>query len=591
MQDLLQRLGQAFRRPNGAAFLSFLFPGLGQAALGQRARAAIIAVPALAVLAVFLLIGLMERKSLFGAALNSQWLFSLLVVDVVALIYHLWAVVDAYRLASQPVSMPGRKRAQVPRQAPVSFGIAMLVIVTLGTHAAVASVTMDAAQGLNCLTDPTGACMFVNQPTLAPGQTLAEATDEPQIVATDSGTPDSTDSSSPDATATFSADPNETFDPASLPSFDVPPNAANWAADGQLNVLLAGVDSGGSGAGRSSGLRPDTMIVLHVDLKSGRAAMIGIPRNTQCVPLPRQIATHYSKPSNGCPAYTYPYMLNWLANDAGWNHPSWFPFYQGKGFEYTRAMTATQEAIETLTGLTIDGFAVINLEGLVKIIDDVGGITITVPKSLTAYDGPCGPKGTWAAKYRVCNINPPHGGYALSGSGTAQHMKAVAAQSNGLQKITWISSNSYDIGFVISAGTQHMDGNWALAYARTRIYSTDYVRMMRQQLVLKAMRKSLNPCALLPRIPTLLNDVGSAFWTNLPITDAPKWAGLAQGILGDNVKSITLDPTTLGRNTTYLSTTTWAKAKYIVAHSLDTVPSAAPSAGSGGGGGGGGFSC
>ena len=86
----------------------------------------------------------------------------------------------------------------------------------------------------------------------------------------------------------------------------------------------------------------------------------------------------------------------------------------------------------------------------------------------------------------------------------------------------------------------------------------------------------------------ILDDVGTAFWTNLPLSDASRWAGIAKYITGEGVKSITLDPSTLGSGGTYINPTSWAKAKSIVAHSLDTVPAAA---GAGGGSSGGGFSC
>jgi anionic cell wall polymer biosynthesis LytR-Cps2A-Psr (LCP) family protein len=288
-------------------------------------------------------------------------------------------------------------------------------------------------------------------------------------------------------------------------------------------------------------------------------------------------------------------MLNWLANEAGWNHPANFPFYQGAGLEYTRAMTATAEAVGTLTGLTIDGYVVINLDGLVSLINDLGGIEINVPTTVSDY--PCGPAGSWAAKWRVCDICGStcalayriHSGYELPDDNGAVIPKMIAdgAASGGMQSITWQNSGGSDIAFVIKPGLQHMDGEWALAYARTRIYTSDYNRMMRQQLVLKALRNTIDPCTILPEIPSLLNSLGSAFWTNLPLSDATQWAGLAKGITGGSVKSITLDPATLGVNTTYINPTTWARAKSIVAHSLDTVPAATAS----GGGGGGGLSC
>jgi anionic cell wall polymer biosynthesis LytR-Cps2A-Psr (LCP) family protein len=568
------------RSPLIAAALSFLVPGLGQAAAGRPRRGAVVVMPFLVTLAVPVLVVLLARGQAVDLATNQQWLTNLLVVDFILLAFHLWAVVDSYLLAGGTNPWTARAKRGAGRWAAVA-GVALIVSGTVAVHAAFASYDLSAMNGLSCISSETGSCMFADVPTLAPSQTIPMQSDDPNNQVIDSP------SASGSIVAPTATVPTGTFDPSSLPSFVVPPNAKNWAADGQLNVLLAGIDAG-SGGGRNLGLRPDTMIVVHIDLATGRAAMIGIPRNTQCVPLPRNIAAHYSTPTNGCPANTYPYMLNWLANDAGWNHPSWFPFEQGKGLEYTRAMTATEVAIETLTGLTIDGFAVINLEGLVKLIDDVGGIDITVPANLTAYDIPCGKKGTWAAKYRVCAISPPHTGYPIADPSVLPHMIADAAQSGGKQTITAQVNGGYDIGFTVKAGAQHMDGDWALAYARTRVYTSDYSRMMRQQLVLKAMRQSLNPCTILPRMKQILDDVGTAFWTNLPLSDASRWAGIAKYISGDNVKSITLDPATLGSAGTYINPTTWARAKSLVAHSLDSVPKAP---GATGGAGGGGFTC
>jgi anionic cell wall polymer biosynthesis LytR-Cps2A-Psr (LCP) family protein len=573
------------RKPVGAALLSAVFPGMGQAAAGNRSRGAIVAIPALTVVAAFLLVLILQGRSILDSAFNQQWLTSLLLLDLVALVYHLWAVMDAYIVAGRAIEKP-RRSAPSPRKWGATLGIAVIVSGTVVVHAGVASVDMDMQSFVNCQSI-SGPC-FAGV-TLAPGQTITMATEQPGVGNVDpSASPDGSGASpagsSSSATLGTSYDPNATFDPASLPNIDSPIEAKNWAADGQLNVLLVGIDAG-KGGSRNAGLRPDTMIVLHVDIKSGRAAMIGIPRNTQCVPLPQGIAQHYATATGGCPAYTYPNMLNWLANDAGWNKPGNFPFYQGSGLEYTRAMTATEQAVGTLTGLTIDGFLVINLDGLVTLIDDLGGIDINVPT--TVYDKPCGPKGTPQAAWYVCAY--AHAGYELpNDDGTVvAHMKADAANSGGKQSITWQSSDGTNIAFVVQAGQQHMDGDWALAYARTREFSTDYSRMLRQQLVIKAMRTTLDPCKVLPQVPSLINHLGTAFWTNMPLTDASQWAGMAKYIVGGSVKSITLDPGTLGVNTTYINSTTWAKAKDIVAHSLDTVPVASGSGGSSGSG----FSC
>jgi len=586
---LLKQIRSVLRQPLGAAVLSFLFPGLGQAAAGQPRRGAIVAIPAVTVLVSFPLVAVLEGRSILNAVFDQQWLASLLVLDLVALVYHVWAVVDAYLIAG---GVQPRQRRQAPpnRKWAATFAIGVVVSGTVLVHAGLASVDLSWQNSVSCISSLTGPCFA--GPTLAPGETIAMASDNGNNQQIDTSPSPGQSGSVPTAGVSF--DPNATFDPSALPSFVTPTDARNWAADGYLNVLMVGVDAG-LGGSRNTGLRPDTMIVLHVNIKTGQAAMIGVPRNTMCVPLPSGIATNYATPANGCPADTWPYMLNWLANEAGWNHPANFPFYQGAGLEYTRAMTATEQAIGTLTGLTIDGYVVINLDGLVSMIDALGGIEINVPTKVSDY--PCGPAGSWAAQWRVCDICGStcamayriHNGYELPDDNGAliPQLVADAAASGGKQSLTWHSSDGANIAFVIQPGLQHMDGEWALAYARTRIYTTDYDRMLRQQLVLKAMRNTLDPCTVLPKIPSLINSLGGAFWTNLPLGDATQWAGLAEHIVGANVKSITLDPATLGVNTTYINPTTWARAKDIVAHSLDTVPAASAS----GGGAGGGLSC
>ena len=201
---------------------------------------------------------------------------------------------------------------------------------------------------------------------------------------------------------------------------------------------------------------------------------------------------------------------------------------------------------------------------------------------------PCGPAGTWESKHRVCSVSPPHDGYQVppDTADVIDRMKADAAKSGGQRTITWsggTTAQGTDISFVIQPGPQHMNGQWALAYARTRIYTTDYDRSLRQQLILKSLRGSIsNVCALLPRVRSLMDDM-KMFKTDLPLTDISQWAGLAQNIVGGNVKSINLDPASLGNpGVMYINQTTWAKAKDLAAHSLDGVPGATPSGGGGG---------
>jgi anionic cell wall polymer biosynthesis LytR-Cps2A-Psr (LCP) family protein len=189
-----------------------------------------------------------------------------------------------------------------------------------------------------------------------------------------------------------------------------------------------------------------------------------------------------------------------------------------------------------MTGVTVDGVVYINLLGFVKLIDDLGGLDMYVPKAL--YDA--------AMPY------PDRGGtYVLN----------------------------------IAAGQHHFSGTDALAYARTRHQDDDFGRMARQQAVIKAIRSDFKPCSILPQIPSLLSDLGGMLWTDLPQQDAPRLAALAQAIGGNNLQSYAFSPA--NGYAEYVTPAEVAKMQNAVAHGLDNAPKST----SGGGGGGGGLSC
>jgi LCP family protein required for cell wall assembly len=325
--------------------------------------------------------------------------------------------------------------------------------------------------------------------------------------------------------------------------------AKDWAADGQLNVLLIGIDAGPGGS-RYYGLRPDSMILLQVDIKTGRAAMYGVPRNLINVPLPPESAKYYA-----CHCYgpgpgqlNADYLIDYLWNEAANVHPAWYSQY-GKGTSTTakflRGLGALQGAVSELANVQVDGTVVINLPGFVQLIDALA------------------PNGL--------NINVP---YEIK-----QDKRYVYTTSN--------NSRVYNID--IKAGQQVVDGEVALEIARMRHvigHDSDYYRMTRQQLVLRAVRDQINPCALLPQLPGILSALGNAIWTNLPQDDAPTIAALAAKVGTSNTANFGLDPTTTGAPYDVLDQASLNKIHSIVAHGLDSVP-----AGISGGSGGGGLSC
>ena len=88
------------RSPFSAAFLSLIFPGLGQLYAGAPTRAlAFAAAPILFVALVAGVVLRMDRIDLIGLVLNPFVLSSVFVVNLIVLVYRLVAIIDAYRVA------------------------------------------------------------------------------------------------------------------------------------------------------------------------------------------------------------------------------------------------------------------------------------------------------------------------------------------------------------------------------------------------------------------------------------------------------------------------------------------------------------
>ena len=533
--------------PAGAAFLSFLLPGLGQAGAGRRRRGLFVFLPALGLLVALALVLLFARRSLYDVFFSESTLSALVLLNIVVLLYRLWAILDAYLIADSKrpsADLDFKEQTKAPagrsRRPLTAIVLGAVIIATVGTHLALGAVTIEYRDALGCVFNVDAPCWFGGNGNLASGETAAAFSNDPG--ATDAPAASATPTASASGSSLPSSSPSDTPTPpptagpttaAGIPIFPVEnvsgPNSppSEWAADGKLNVLLVGADEG---VGRWS-LRTDTMILLEVDIATGRSVMYGIPRNLENVPLPPESANAFP-----CHCFPYPNLLNALWRDAV-NRPGAYPY---AGSDFVRGFSALEGAIGQYLGLHVDGAVVINLMGFVNLINALGGLDIYVP-----------------AEIKDSQYSRPQDGR--------------------------------NITIDIKPGQQHMDGFTALAYARSRHQDSDYGRMSRQQAVLIALRAQLNPCSLLPKVPDLIGALGSAFWTDMPIGDAPTLVALAQRIGTSNVKSIELVPAVTGNTVGFLTIPRWMTVRDIVAHGLDGVP---PAGGGGSGsGGGGGLSC
>jgi LCP family protein required for cell wall assembly len=571
------RLKTNFGSPAWAAFLSFLWPGLGQAAAGQRRRGAILATPALVITCIVLAVLMFNRDAIFNSAFSTDVLVALLAVNILILVYRLWGIFDAYFIARRSRGAPARFRWFAP--AVLSF----VVVATAGTHLYFAAVDVTAQDTLACVFNLEGWCVKGYEGgNLKPGETVPPVEtggptyeaggtvwtgpsasydySKPRWIATHDavnvrsgagtkygstgminsgtvvggnlvtgaaytvGSETSTDwikiTEGPGKGGyagrlffdlTYSASLSPTGGGGGTVVFPIEQmpgstgTSVDWADDGWLYLLLVGADQG---AGRWS-LRTDTIILLQVQISTGKAAMYGFPRNLYNVPLPPGPAEHYA-----CHCFPYPNMLLGLWRDAV-NKPSWYPY---PGSDFVRGFKALEAAVGQMAGVHVDGSVVINLMGFVKLIDALGGLDINVPYSIRDRSYP----------------NP-------DGSG--------------------------NVSLYIPAGQQHMDGWHALAYARSRHQDSDYGRMLRQQAVLKAVRAQVDPVALVPQVPTLLSTLGGMLWTDMPQSHAGQLADLASGISASSVKSYAFTPSSGFPE--YLDVATVAMMRRWVAHGLE----------------------
>jgi len=166
-------------------------------------------------------------------------------------------------------------------------------------------------------------------------------------------------------------------------------------------------------------------------------------------------------------------------------HPKYFPGGQAAGF---RALTG---AIQELVGVPLDGAIVVNLTGFVDLIDAVNGLWVDVPYSL--YD---------------------------------QHYPS----GNG------------SITVYVPAGCQKLDGTEALEYARSRHSSSDYSRMRRQQIVIRALARQLDPIKLLPKLPKLLDIAGDNLWTTIDQNEIANLAVLAARVDSAKIGQVMIEP-------------------------------------------------
>ena len=225
--------------------------------------------------------------------------------------------------------------------------------------------------------------------------------------------------------------------------------------DGRYNILLLGGDAGPD----RTGLRPDSLSVASVDAQTGATVMVGIPRNMEQArfvkgsPLYGPFPNGYDCGDPCLISYLYTY---------GEEHPELYPDAGKHGSN--AGIEAMRDAAEGVLGLHLQYYVLIDMQGFSDLINALGGITLEVPQRTP-----------------------------------------LAAAIPGAKPFAWVE-----------AGKQHLDGNTALWYSRSRFESNDYQRMARQRDVQEAILRQFSPANVLTKFQAVAEAGKQVVKTDIP---------------------------------------------------------------------------
>ena len=347
------------RHPALAAFLSFLFPGLGQAYAGNRRLAALFALPVVLLILAGLGMLFLGGQRVLNSVLSASFLTALIVLDIALLAWRLFAI--AHVGLAQTSSSAGRAmqlqsmRVQaVPLQAGGTMAgtaggrLQLPSLRRVGTLGVVA-VLMSATIVMHAW---TGLVLAEINTTL--GDVFGGGGPAGQGFGHTSGN----------------------GGPLNRPDYQ-------WNGTERINFLLLGIDSG---PGRDEALT-DTILAVSIDPVAKTAVMISVPRDTASLPLPDR-----SVYADGL----YPNKINALSTEAGNDPARWcpdLPITEGQAC----GLRTLERTIGLYLGIDIQYLATIDLEGFTHMIDAVGPLKLCLDGALQdpTY---MGPGDTWISR-------------------------------------------------------------------------------------------------------------------------------------------------------------------------------------------------
>lgn len=231
-------------------------------------------------------------------------------------------------------------------------------------------------------------------------------------------------------------------------------------ADGRINVMLLGGDAGED----REGVRPDSISVMSFDAFTGQVTTIGLPRTlTDFGFVEGPMHDMYPDGYTGCNVDVC-YLNSVYTEVTVWN----YDMYQDAADHGSQpGIEATKDAVEWITGLDIQYYVMINMQGFADLVDAMGGVEIDVKERIAMGINDDGSPG-------------------------------------------WTPPTAY-----IEPGLQTLNGDHALWYARSRYETTDYARMERQRELQDAIIAQL-PGAMAQHSSAIMNSLDEVVTTDIP---------------------------------------------------------------------------
>ena len=273
------------------------------------------------------------------------------------------------------------------------------------------------------------------------------------------------DETLPETAVSANQAPENNSSGISLPAIELPTDSLQpWSGKERITILMLGIDQRCDEDGPT---HTDSLMLVTIDPVGLSAGVMSLPRD-MWVEIPGFDVDRINQ-----------------------------AHYYGEAYEYPGGGPALAvETVESFLGIQIDYYAAVNFDAFIEVVNQIGGIDISVPEAIDDQTYPD----------RCYGYDP----------------------------------------FQIEAGDQQLDGETALKYARTRAtLGGDVDRAGRQQAVVMAVRDKVLSLDMIPqliaRAPEMWQTLQANIRTNMTPEEAIQLVLLAQDIPRDSIKTAVID--------------------------------------------------